>query len=76
MSESRRKYTPKLFMLTDAQIAFIASEAELRDPAIFGKRGASQNQVARDVVDFARANPILFASFVATCNHVATSGTE
>lgn len=76
MSESRKKYTPKLFMLTEAQIAFIASEAATRDPALFGVYGASQNQVARDVVDFARANPILFASFVATRNHVATSGTE
>lgn len=77
MSEpTRKKYTPKLFLLTSTQVAFIASEATKRDPAIFGVRGATQNQVARDVVDFARANPRLFAAFVATNSQRATGGKE
>ena len=78
MSESKRKYTPKLFMLTDAQAAFIVAEAERRDPARYGTRGVtrSQSPVMRDIVDFAIAFHPLFLHFVANRGESTASGND
>jgi len=76
VSESRRKFVPKLFLLTEDQAAFIVAEAERRDAARYGVRRVTrlQNSVARDVVEFARKNYPLFLTFVATDSHSATAG--
>mgnify|MGYP003451160330 FL=1 len=71
MSDERRKYTPKLFLLTDDQVSFILDEAKRRDPREYKTPGATRAQsgVARDIIDFARKNQRLFLSFVATRGH-------
>lgn len=76
MSESRRKFVPKLFLLTEDQAAFIVAEAERRDAARYGVRRVTrlQNSVVRDVVEFARKNQPLFLTFIATNGQKTTSG--
>lgn len=74
MSDDRRKYTPKLFLLTDEQVVFILDEATRRDPRRYKSPGATRAQsgVARDLVDFARKHYPLFLTFVATHSQNAT----
>ena len=64
MSESRRLFNPRLFLITNEQDAFIRDEAVRRNPAKRG--GREQNGVVRDVLDFAIANHPLFLSWLAT----------
>ena len=76
MSDDRRKYTPKLFLLTDEQVAFILDEAQRRDPRRYNSPGATRAQsgVARDLVEFARKNYPLFLTLVATDSQNTTDG--
>ena len=76
MSDDRRKYTPKLFLLTDEQVAFILDEAQRRDPRRYNSPGATRAQsgVARDLVEFARKYHSLFLTFVATDSQNTTDG--
>ena len=73
MENPGQKVTPKLFMLSQENIAFVATEADKRDPKRYGKRGQSraQSSVVRDALDFTKEHYSLFMAYLASRGNAA-----